>query len=206
MNNFFNNFNKFRENRRAVGFSKLGFWVVFFGIIFLIIAFSSNKNSSLMPTDGNKKEQKEIKNEINSYNFEYNYNGQKYMGTYTKNEIEIIGDDISFYIKDNEIFTSKKESVVPDYEYLDIHNLQKKIKDLEADSTTKYKDGKLEYTYNLNNLTIKYIDNADNTFRAIINDLDSDLEIYYYNINEAVLNIDGQIYKYRYNREDNYEY
>lgn len=207
MKNFLENYNKFKENRRAVGFSKLGFWVLFFGMIIFIAIFSGKGNSSTIPSKEEKKEEPiENKEEINSYDFEYIFNDKKYSGTFYNYEMEIIGQNESFYILKDKILTSNQNSIIPDYKYLDINELKNIITNLEPDSTTKYKDGKMEYTYVIDLLTIKYIDNLDNTFKAIIDYPNNNLEIDFYNINKTSLKFDEEIYKFDYNKEENNEY
>jgi len=206
MKNFLDNYKSFQKNRKLVGFSKLGFWIAFFVVIILIANLSSGTTTSKTSKD----DVIEDNNEIKSYHFEYNFNDQKYNGTYDAGNIEIILEDYAIYINGNKIYSNKEGVVIPDYTYSDLNKVNKIISDKEPDFETNYKDGKKEASYVVleddKEITIDYIKNTDNTYLVTADDLNNHLEIRYFDIGKATLDFDSSIYIYELTEEELNEY
>ena len=208
MKDFLEKYNNLKQNnRRVVGFSKLGFWIVFFGIIILMAMSSSGTTTS-----NNNHENQNINDDtsISSYHFEYILNNQKYTGNFLNGKIELIGEGVAYYILDDKILTDNLDSIIPNYDYLNKNKINELIDKLEAETETSYKDGRVEYTYiskhNDDPMTIKYIKNPDKTINFIIDYALNHMEINVSDIDDKNINIDEAKYVYEYNKEDNNEY
>lgn len=197
MKEYIEKYKEFKQNRRQVGLIKLGFWIVFFGVILLIY---------LIPTGGHKTvytpnadAPKDEQNIVSSYAFEYTINGKKYTGLYNGN-IELIGEDGSFFIQRDKILMDKEDAVLPDHTYTNIHKLDNLIASSELEATTSYKDGREEYKYinkeNDNETIITYTKNSDETIDAHLEYSDNIVDIHYYDINKIELKLDEEKYIY----------
>ena len=191
-------YREFKKNRRTVGFAKLGFWIIFFGIMFLLYAIpTGSNNTSYTPSDDEVPQ--EDKSVISSYAFEYTINEKEYMGSYNGNT-ELIGEDGSFFIQKDKILMDKENVIIPDYTYTNIHKLDSLIEKSELEATTSYKDGREEYKYinkdNNNETIIIYTKNSDETIDAHLEYNDNVVDIHYYNINKIELKLDEEKYIY----------
>lgn len=197
MKEYIDKYREFKKNRRAVGFTKLGFWVIFFGIMFLLYFIpTGSHNTSYTPENDIPKEDENI---ISNYAFDYTINEKKYTGFYNGN-IELVGDDSSFFIQKDKVLMDKEEALLPDYTYTNIHKLDALKEKSELDATTSYKDGREEYKYinkeNDNETKITYTKNTDGTIDAHIEYSDNIIDIHYYDINKIDLKLDEEKYIY----------
>ena len=208
MKELIDKYNEFKSNRRRVGATKLGFWVIFFTVIilFCLTPRGGGSSSSSTPIKDNNDDKKDAEI-IANYNFDYTINNVIYKGTYDNNIIELIGDDASFYITNENKFADKENAILPNYEYVNINafNDFKNISELEYQ--TSYKDGKEEYKYinklNDTETNITYIENTDDTIDVFISNEYNLIEIHYYNFSKAELKIDLDKYTYEIKEVEN---
>ena len=200
MNEIIDKYKEFKNNRRNVGLVKLGFWILFFGIIILIAAMPT-KHHSTVPSNNNKEDENEVINDSKTnYYFSYKINGQSYTGFYIDNNIILANDYISFYITNDDILMDKEDGVIPDYTYVNINVFYELMHKSELESTTSYKDGKEEYKYiNKENdveTFITYIENTDESIDVIISKEDNMIEIHYFDFDKVENDIDKEKYTY----------
>lgn len=205
MNDFLEKYRELKQNRKKFGLYRLGFWLIFLVIVvflyYIPTGYVSNKSYN-----SNKKE--EVKEDtINNYSFKYIIDEKEYSGSYVDNTIELIGDDCSFYIIDNNIFMDKEICILPDYKYVDINNLNELIEHAKLNSTTSYTDGKEEYKYIKEENDIKteitYTKNKDNTIDIDIYVDEKETKINYFDINNINISFDSGKYKYEYKEVEN---
>lgn len=191
-----------RKNKRVKGLFKLGFWFLFFLIIFI---FLNNGGPGKPVSEKEEKiEENELTNLLNttSYQFEYTVDDISYKGKYFDNSLILENEECSFYIKEDEVLTNCENSLKPEYKYLFKDSLYNLLSNSELEATTSYKDGKIEYIY-INNtfekpITVKYQVVDKYITKVIINE-ENEYVITYSQINELEYIVDPSLYPYQIN-------
>ena len=156
------------------GLMRLGFWFLFF-----LVIFGGLKINGIIHHSNDVKEDQTAKKQISNIDsYLYNYqiitdmNTINISGTYYKGIDAFNLNNIRYYIKDNKYYLVENKSEVNvdlpliEYQYNNIYNL---IKDKQYESKTEYKDGSIEKKYIITSNDYNFYYKTDYPYTGNIN-------------------------------------
>ena len=143
------------KNPKTKSLTLLGIYALFFIFVFVVLNFSSSKETNVVDKVIKEKEE----NTITSYEYIYTINNNNVLseitGTYSNGKEVFNYNNKKYYIKDSKVYLSDNDSVeiteelplnIISYNY---NNINKLIESSEFIEKTTYKDNSEKTTYNI---------------------------------------------------------
>ena len=206
MKEYLKKFKEYRKDPKKRSITLLIIYGLFFIFVFIYIKGATPINSEINNFDNNSIQitNDKDKNEISSYEFEYNINKENELieikGTYLDNKDTFIFNSDSININNYYIYSNISNEKIIEFPItkLSYNEINKLINYFEYNSKTEYKDGQIKYEYIISNQDyatyLKEENNVDGKIYIIVSQKDfiENVEIdlkEYYNIENYKINI-----------------